>query len=201
MTKTIVEAYKNKFKQMIILISGFSGSGKTVLGKSLSKDLKINFVNLNDYYKEDWDKTSEAIELEERKIVDWDSPDAVDWNKFNEEINRIKEDGVVVSGFSFPKDSLSFKTDLHIHLKISKDDLIKNRKDYKSENEDSRINSLSEEMEKRILNKITYPHYMNSLQTSIINKFIQVKSGEEALKEAYGIIFDFVVENIEKKIY
>mgnify|MGYP003344236893 CR=1 FL=1 len=48
MTKTVVEAYIDKYKQLIILLSGFSGSGKTVLGKSLSKDFKIDFVNLTE---------------------------------------------------------------------------------------------------------------------------------------------------------
>ena len=46
MTKTVVEAYIDKHKQLIILLSGFSGSGKTVLGKSLSKD--FNTINLDE---------------------------------------------------------------------------------------------------------------------------------------------------------
>ena len=46
MTKTVIEAYIDKYKKLIILLSGFSGSGKTILGRSLSKDFKIDFINL-----------------------------------------------------------------------------------------------------------------------------------------------------------
>ena len=198
MTKTVVEAYIDKHKQLIILLSGFSGSGKTVLGKSLSKDFKIDFINLNDYYKEDWD---EVVEIEENKIVDWDSPDAVDWDKLNEYVSKKKNKGLIISGFSFPQNKLSFKSDFHIHLKISKDDLIKNRNEYVAEKEDSKVSQLDDEMARRILNKISYPHYMKSLEDSYINKFISVKSGQESLKETYSTMFDYLIENIEKKIY
>ena len=198
MTKTVVEAYIDKHKQLIILLSGFSGSGKTVLGKSLSKDFKLYFINLNDYYKEDWD---EVIEIDDNKIIDWDSPDAVDWDKLNDYINKNKNKGLIISGFSFPQNKLSFKPDFHIHLKISKDDLIKNRNEYVAEKEDSKISQLDDEMTRRILNKISYPHYMKSLEDSYINKFIPVKSGNESLKETYSNIFDYLIENIEKKIY
>lgn len=201
MSKTIVQEYINKHKQLIILISGFSGSGKTILSKSLSKDFKIDFVNLNDYYKDNWDKESNLIDIEEMKIVDWDTPDAINWEKFNETIERDKNKGVIISGFSFPQNNLTFKPDFHIHLKISKDDLIQNRKDYINEKEDSKVAELDDDMTKRILNKITYPHYLKSLESSYINKFIPVKSGREDLKQAYNNIFDYLVENIEKKIY
>ena len=38
----IVEEYINRNKQLVILISGFSGSGKTVLSRSLLKDINRN---------------------------------------------------------------------------------------------------------------------------------------------------------------
>jgi len=201
MTKTVIEAYLNKYKQLIILVSGFSGSGKGVLSKSIAKDFKIKYINLNDYYKEDWDKESEIIEIEEHKIVDWDTPESINWEKFNEDIEKNKKEGVIVSGFSFPQNKLEFKTDFHIHLKITKDDLIKNRNEYVNEKEDSKVSELDDELARRILNKISYPHYMKSLEDSYINKFINVKSGREELKQCYNSMFDYLIENIEKKIY
>ena len=96
MTKTVVEAYIDKFKQLIILISGFSGSGKSILSKSLGKDFKLKYLNLNNYYKENWDKESDAIELDEHKIVDWDTPDAVDWDKLNEDVEKNKKEGLII---------------------------------------------------------------------------------------------------------
>lgn len=43
----IVEEYINRNKQLVILISGFSGSGKTVLARSLLKDINRNNKNIN----------------------------------------------------------------------------------------------------------------------------------------------------------
>ena len=196
MGKNVIETYIEKQSQLIILISGFSGSGKTVLGKSLSKDFKIDFLNLNDYMVDEFDKT---IDLGDIKVVDWDSPDAVDWNKFNVDVNIKKNKGVIVSGFAFPIDKLDFKTDFHIHLKISKDDLLHNRREYIAENEDSRLKELGDDLEKRILNKVSYPHYLESLKTSKIDKFIVVESGK--LKEVYDQLFDYVIKEVEKVIY
>ena len=201
MTKTVIEAYLNKYKQLIILVSGFSGSGKGVLSKSLAKDFKIKYMNLNDYYKEDWDKESEAIEIDDHKIVDWDTPESINWERFNEDIEKNKKTGVIVSGFSFPQNKLGLKPDFHIHLKITKDDLLQNRKDYVNEREDSKVSELDDELARRILNKISYPHYMKSLEDSFINKFINIKSGREELKQGYNNMFDYLIENIEKKIY
>ena len=65
--------------------------------------------------------------------------------------------------------------DFHIHIKISKDDLIKNRHEFTQEKMDdktSRVGEIGEDMEKRILNKITFPHYLKSMETSLINKFL-----------------------------
>lgn len=53
-------------------------------------------------------------------------------------------------------------------------------------------------MEKRILNKVTFPHYLNSLQTSTFNKMINVKYGE--IKEAYDEVFVYIMEEIKKRL-
>ena len=209
----IVEAYIKENKQMVILISGFSGSGKTIISRSLLKDInksnkdnndnkdnQFTFLNLNDFLKSE-SVYNNVVEVGELKVIDWDSPDAVNWEEFNKKINEVKNNGVIVSGFAFPKDKLSFKVDFHIHLKMLKDDLIKNRSDFTAEKIDdktSRIAEIGEEMEKRILNKVTFPHYLNSLQTSTFNKMINVKYGE--IKEAYDEVFVYIMEEIKKRL-
>jgi hypothetical protein len=88
-----------------------------------------------------------------------------------------------------------------VHLKISKEDLIKNRVEYANEKLDdktSRISEVGEEIEKRILNKVTFPHYLKSLETSVINKYISIKHG--MLKESYDEMFDYIMAIIKKKI-
>jgi Cdc6-like AAA superfamily ATPase len=202
----IVEAYIKENKQMVLLISGFSGSGKTIISRSLLKDInksnkeKVTFLNLNDFLKSE-SEYKNVIEVGELKVIDWDSPDAVNWEEFNKKVNEIKNNGVIVSGFAFPKDKISFKVDFHIHLKMLKDDLIKNRADFTAEKIDdktSRVAEIGEDMEKRILNKITFPHYLNSLQTSAFNKMINVKYGE--VKEAYDEVFVYIMEEIKKRL-
>jgi hypothetical protein len=202
----IVEAYIKQNKQFVVLISGFSGSGKSLLSRSLVKDINktnkepLTFLNLNDFYKSEADYNN-FVEVGDIKVVDWDSPDAVDWEKFNKKVNEVKANGVVVSGFAFPKDSIIFHVDFHIHLKISKEDLIKNRADYNTEKLDektSRIAEIGEDMEKRILNKVTFPHYLKSLETSTINKFINVSYSN--VKIAYDEMFDYIMDFITKKL-
>ncbi len=206
----IVEAYIEQNKQCIILMSGFSGSGKSLIGKSLMKDInrsksekskEFSFINLNDFLKSESDYNV-SVDVSGLKIIDWDSPDAVDWVKFNEKVNESKKGGIIVSGFAFPKDKLNFTVDFHIHFKISKDELIKNRHEFTQEKLDdktSRIGEIGEEMEKKILNKITFPHYLKSLESSEFTKFIVVAFGE--IKKSYDETFNFLMSMIKKKLH
>ena len=45
----IVEEYTLQNKQLIILISGLSGTNKSALAKEIQRDLKIKLENLDDY--------------------------------------------------------------------------------------------------------------------------------------------------------
>lgn len=191
----IIEKYIEDKKKLIILLSGFSGSGKTILGRSLAKDFKIEFVNLNDYYIEDYSGNQMVGDL---KVITWDSPEAVDWDKFNEKINSIKNSGVVISGFIFPEEKLKFTPDFNIHLKISKDDLLKIRADYISERDDSKVKDVTPDVEKRILNAISFPIYLEALKKAHHTKIINIQYGE--LKKAYDEIFDYVTNSIKRSI-
>jgi len=194
----IIEKYIEDKKSLVILISGFSGSGKTVIGKSLAKDLKLDFVNLNDFYKDDFKEYKNVGNL---SVIAWDSPEAIDWDKFNEKVNDKINKGLVISGFAFPESKLKFNVDFHVHLKISKDDLIKNRQDYISERNDSKlgdIKDLTPEIEKRILNAISFPIYLEMLKQSKFTKSISIEYGK--LKDAYNVTFDYIIDSIKKLI-
>ena len=194
----IIEKYIEDKKQLIILISGFSGSGKTIIGKSLAKDLKIEFINLNDFYFEDYSGNKMVGDM---KIIDWDNSASINWDKFNEKINEIKNKGVIISGFAFPEKLLKFDVDFHVHLKISKDDLIKNRNDYISEREDTKLNdlkNLTPDIEKRILNAVSFPLYLESLKESKFDKTVMIQYGET--KKAYDEIFDYVIYKVNTSI-
>lgn len=194
----VVEAYIKYNSQLIILISGFSGSGKTLLAKNIQRDFKIKFLNLNDFFKSDYSKT---VDLGyDTRVVDWDNPEAVDWDKFNNEVNQVKDKGVVISGFGFPNDMLKFKLDYHIHLRLSKEKLIKNRHDYLDENKDNPLNEIKNtKLEMLILNNLSFKHFMNLKDKSTYT--FKIDATEQTPDETYDHVFNYLIENIQKNVY
>ena len=198
----VIEAYIKFNSQLIILISGFNGCGKTLFAQSLAKDCNLTFINLSDFLLNDTYNT--IVDVDGYKFIDWENPEATNWNSFNEKINLIKANGVVISGFIFPTEMLDFKPDVHINIKISKDDLIKNRKEFLDERNDSKISSysdesFSDELEKKIINKVSFGHYQTGLEGSIITKSFPFEMGKG--QESYNDIFTYLVEFIENDLY
>jgi cytidylate kinase len=192
----IVQKYIKDNSQLIILISGFSGCGKTLFAKSIAKDFDIKFINLNDFLLlETYTKT---VQVGDKNIIDWEDPEATNWEELNSKINSIKSKGVVISGFMFPTDLLKFKPNFHIHIKISKDNLIKLRQTYLELKEDSKLNEIDEEMQRRILNKISFEHNLKGLEKSKPTKFIQMELDGQLV---YDEIFSYLIESIEKDVY
>jgi len=134
----IAEAYLKYKGQCVILVSGFSGSGKTTLAKFLASLFKFKLINQNNYHvpKDTYDIEKNYVILKnESKVLNWDNIyESVDWNKFNDDINNFKTHGIIVCGFGFPKSLLKFTPDCHLHIKISKQNLIKNREEYYDRN-------------------------------------------------------------------
>ena len=118
----IVEAYI-KFKgQLVILISGISGTGKKELANHLSRVLKIGYINTLKFYKKDYNTKIKLPSGEE--VINWDTDDAVDWKELNKEIDSQKSKGVVVSGEAFQKKNMTVPIDFHLHIKKKKQDII-----------------------------------------------------------------------------
>jgi adenylate kinase family enzyme len=202
----VLEAYIKYKKQFIILVSGFSGSGKTLLAKNIERDFKVKYINLNNYYKEDYNVTME-MKTEEGSVnvVDWDNPDAIDWDKFNKDVEELieKKEGVVISGFGFYDDKIKFKPDMHIHIKISKDKLLENRHKFLEENEGHKLNELKDtKLELQILNRMSYPHYIKSIAgtgNGKIHKFINASEMDN--DKIYDSSFEYIIDRIEKFLY
>jgi adenylate kinase family enzyme len=193
----VVEAYIKFKKQLVILISGFNGSGKGKLAQHISKDLKIDIVNTSQYYKDGYDIRVKLADGSE--VVDWDSIDAIDWAKLNEYVNENKNKGVILVGFAFPVEVLKFETDFHLHVKINKQNLLENRHTYLEENKEkySKLYELKgKPIELMILNQITYPHYLKYLESSKIDRFLN--SNDESIEKLYDITFDYMIEKIQQ---
>lgn len=192
----IVEKYIQNKDQLIILISGFSGSGKTLLAKNIERDFKLNFLNLNDFYKKDY---VNIVDLGNNiKVNDWDNSDAIDWDSFNSKVKELKN--VVVSGFGFPNDLINFKPDFHIYLRISKQKLIENRHKFLEENEDNPLNEIKDSRtELLILNNLSYKHYMENKEKSTYTLNMDVT--EKTPDTTYDEIFNYIIKEIEKSVY
>jgi broad-specificity NMP kinase len=195
----IVQAY-NKFKgQCIILISGFSGSGKARISKFIVELFKFQYVNLSQFYysKETFDHDENYVTLKDgSKILNWDNIyDSVDWDKFNEFVNSVKSKGVVVVGFGFPNKLLKFEPDFHIQIKINKQNLF-TKMEENCKKLDSKCANDNIDIAKNIFNNITYPMQQKINNESKINKYINTNDmSEEKIKEE---IFKYLMDMINK---
>jgi len=74
---------------LIIGISGGSGSGKTTVVKAIRKALgnkNVAVISQDAYYKD-----SSHIPPEERKNINFDHPDAIDWDLLCEQLTDLRE--------------------------------------------------------------------------------------------------------------
>ena len=132
----VIEAYLKYKGYHIILLSGYSGSHKTLIAKFLAKRFNYNYVNLSQFYYsvKEYDKSSNyehyVIEDKKKYLLNWNNVfKSVDWTKFNEYVNNNKTKGIIISGFGFPASLIKF-TATHIHIKINKENLLLQREKY-----------------------------------------------------------------------
>lgn len=71
---------------IVIGIAGGTGSGKTTFVNSISKDLpEVAVLSLDNYYKD-----FGYLPLEERPYVNYDHPDAFDWNLLYSQVQSLR---------------------------------------------------------------------------------------------------------------
>jgi adenylate kinase family enzyme len=202
MPPTILDIYLEKYKQLIIVISGMSGSNKSEIADEISRSLKCKHINQNNFLNPDFEET---IEINNKKINIWDSDDAIDWLSFNNKIKEMLNENkiLVLSGVSFNKEKIDFKIDFHIHLKLSKQLLLEKRHDFiekhSKEPQYEDMKNIDEETEKIIFNKYTFPYYLKTTENAIINKFLNINEiqTDEIVRQTFNLIINF----IENKIY
>lgn len=191
----IVETYIKFNNQLIILVSGLSGCGKLALGKNISRDFKITLLDQHNYYKKNYDVVTSLPDG--TKIINWYTDDAIDWDKFNEEINKHKKDGVVIVGMSFPINRLNFESDYHIHLNISKQLCLEKRKEFLEKHKDEYADEykiMNTPTEKLIMNQFIFPYYIESTKNSRVNKFVNINelTEEQVYDQVFEMLKDFI---------
>ena len=189
----IVEAFIKFNGELIIIISGLSGSNKTKLSDEISRDFKIKKIDIEMFcISENKNKISLDNGI---SIIDWDNIESFDWDKINTEIIKYKNTGVVVCGPYFPTNKLKFKPNFHIHIKIPKQQLIETRKKFIKDNPDKCPELQSIDIE-NLINKITYPYYLKYLEQSKIDKYINTK--EISREEIYDKTAEFLFFKIKE---
>lgn len=76
-------------KPLIIGIAGGSGSGKSTVARKVADaltSLSVAFIDMDAYYR-----NFTELPLEERRRVNWDHPDAFDFDLLTEHLNELSE--------------------------------------------------------------------------------------------------------------
>jgi uridine kinase len=76
-------------RPLIIGIAGGSGSGKTTVAKNVGRALAVGTfvaIDMDGYYRD-----FSHLSYEERKVINWDHPDAVDWDLLIGQLVRLRD--------------------------------------------------------------------------------------------------------------
>jgi adenylate kinase family enzyme len=189
----IVEAFI-KFKgQLIIVISGINGCGKSEIANDIAHDFKLEIIDQFNFLNNDYDIKTELNDGS--KIINWDSDEAIDWKLFNKEVNSKSDKGVIVIGTSFPVDNLEFNIDFHLHVSMAKKVCFDSRKKFLNEHRDKFPDDV---YDKELLkfNKLTFPYYLKTLEHNKIDKYLNANN--HSLDELYDQAFDYLIFMIQK---
>ena len=196
----VIEAYIKYHNQLIVLVSGLSACGKSILAKNISSDCNISIIKQRDFLIKNYYKMFKLDNGQE--VVEWDSDDAIDWDNLNTKVTEMGKSGVILVGISFPKDKLAFHPDYHFHVSISKQNCLDKREKILEENKNEYPKEYAEFKDgtaKLIMDQITYPYYKKSIENSVINKFFN--SNKLSQNEMSDIAFNTIIELTEKFLY
>ncbi|ARF11005.1 AAA domain protein [Hokovirus HKV1] len=208
----ILEAYIKVYNQFIVVISGISGCKKTKVAREISKLLNIPFINQFEYYKSDYNKEiTIKHKNNEIKIIDWDNPEAIDWDQFNNDVNNLKSKGLVISCSNVDPKFINFNINYQIHLSMSKKTCIEKRINFLEKkkgndlyNDDYKL--LENNMFKTKMYEYTFPNYDNIIKNMKINKFINTSdlTDEQIIDTIWDIIISYIqitMDNFNKSDY
>ncbi len=186
----IIDAYSEYNNQLIILISGLSGCNKTKIAKKIAHDLNLEFINLNNFIRKDIYTTIEISNLKKIKYYN-----IYDWEKINIGNKNI----IITSDYYTPEFINNIKPNLHINIKLSKQNLLKNRIKYL---ENNNIN-ITNDTETLLFSQYIYPKYLEFLEKTTVNKFINANEIFESNnnidfynKNISDIIFKYIIDFI-----
>ena len=98
-------------KPFIIGIAGGSGSGKSTVARNVAQALhaeSVAFIDMDAYYR-----NYAYLPLAERRAINWDHPDAFDWELFLDQLRRL------AAGESVEKPVYDFVTHARSHQAVT----------------------------------------------------------------------------------
>jgi hypothetical protein len=186
----ILEAFKKKYNQLIILILGLPCSNKSEIAKEFEIDLKLPIININDYLIKNKFK---EVEFDGVKFKIHEDTENYDWNKFNKDIDELKSSGVIIYGNYIDSSKIDFKIDFSffysLNIGLCKKILSKKKL----------LNLVNVEDEKIYFEKIFNPKYEELKLKIKFNKFFNIKE-DTKFSNSYDEIFDLLMDLIKSKI-
>lgn len=199
----IVQAYTKFNNGLVILISGFSGSKKTIYSRFLANLFNFKLADLESFHVpiEVYDKEENYQTLKDgTKILKWDNIyDSIDWNKFNSYVEEHKKNGLIIHGFGFPSRLLNFTPEFNILIKISKQNLLMNRSKYIESHTADESEILKKiDQDRSIVDSITFPLYLKISEESKFNHIINTNNLTE--DQSKDDIFNYTTGIINKML-
>jgi hypothetical protein len=159
-----------------------------------------SYIDQSDYLKEDYEKTKELPDGTSH--INYYTDDAYDWDKLNKDIDKYKNEGLVVVGMALVEDKIDHKSDYHIHLSIPKKMCMARRRQYIENNKEKYkkdFEYIDTPTESLKMNQMIFPYYLETKQRSKISKFINGvdMNKEQIFDAAWDMIIEYIQSNIE----
>jgi energy-coupling factor transporter ATP-binding protein EcfA2 len=198
----IIEAYIKYNDGICILISGLSGSGKSSIANKMNKLFNIDILNLDSYCIENNDRKFQLTDS--ISITDWEHIDSYNWENFNKDLIKYKKKGVIAYGPYFPTNKINIEADYHLNVRITKQKLEENRHNFIKENPfkcKELTEYLNTPIEHLIINKMSYPYYLNYTKESTVTKVFDVADNttDKMYKDMCYFLFALIKKSFEEK--
>lgn len=160
---------------MLYLISGLSGTGKTTLGRYAANLLGAQFIDQDTFYR----KEKPLVVLSNGiRTRNWDCIEAIDWEKMETEVlNALEQSYVVLVGFALREENLSrlssWKTKEHIELIYGDQELARCKAARAT------AKTIDPLKDHHIVEELVFPFYLETRTKSKYDRTVCVYHGDE----------------------